>query len=306
MTTRRLREYFNYTKRERNGIIVLLLILIVLIVLNIYFNNKNFGDVVVYDQDFEKEIENFEASLKLKDKKIEKDSSLTRKKIKRKKQTWKKVDSLFVFDPNTINKTNLRKLGFNDSQVKTIIKFRDKGGVFYQKEDLLKIYGIKEDQYNYLEHYIQIENVKTEKDSSSTIVRYIFQVELNSAKIQDLTKLKGIGESYANRIIKYRDLLGGFYNFNQLYEIYGMDTLRIQNNLNSIQIDTSLVKKININKVKFKTLLRHPYLNKYQTQSIMKYREISGEFTHIEQLLEYNLLGEDDFIKIKPYITIKD
>ena len=73
-----------------------------------------------------------------------------------------------------------------------------------------------------------------------------------------------------------------------------------------VSFDTNLIIKININKAQFKTLLKHPYLNKYQTQSIMKYREISGKFTQIEQILENKLLLKDDYLRIKPYLIIED
>lgn len=304
MIKQRFKEYFNYTKKERNGIIVLLIILMVLIGVNTYIKNKDYGEVVVYSEEFEKEIADFEASLELKEKE-EKEFKQRKIKRKRKKKTWKKVDELFDFDPNRVNKTKLRKLGFTETQVKAIINYRESGGLFLAKEDLLKIYTLGEEQYQYLESYIKIENVRAEVDNTSNI-EFKYFIDLNSAESDDLVKLKGIGESYANRILKYRALLGGFSNENQLLEIYGMDSVRLSNISESVFIDTSLIKKMNINKVQFKTLLRHPYLNKYQTQSIMKYREISGKFSSIEQLTEYNLIDIETFEKLKSYITVID
>lgn len=306
MISKRFKEYFNYTKKERNGLIVLLIILIALIAFNIYVRNKSYGELVLLDEDFEKEVAEFESSLQEIEKEAEHDYSVKKRIANKRKQKWKRVDSLFVFDPNKINKTNLRKLGFSSSQANTIINFRNKGGVFYKKEDLLKIYGVEEEQYKYLDSYIEIENIKEEYDTAGVAVKYVYQEELNSAKIDDLIKLKGIGESYAKRIIKYRDLLGGYSELDQLNEVYGMDSVKISNISNSLQIDEALIEKMNINKVQFKTLLKHPYINKYQTQSIMKYREISGKFSRIEQLVEYNLIDQNTFYRIKPYLTVND
>jgi competence ComEA-like helix-hairpin-helix protein len=306
MITNRFKEYFNYTKRERNGIIVLLIILVMLVVVDTYLNKKTFGGFVELDEQFKLEVEQFEKTLELK-KKEETQTKVFKKNIKRKRKiAWKLVDELFDFDPNTVNKTNLKKLGFSKKQITTVYNFREKGGVFYKKEDVLKIYGIDTVQYKHLESYIKINNVISKPDALNQIVELILQVELNSAKKEDLTKLKGIGESFANRILAYRKLLGGFYTKEQLNEVYGMDSVRYNKFSNAVIIDTLLIQKMNVNKVKFKTLLKHPYLNKYQTQSIMKYREISGKFLNIEQIVESNLLLEDDFIKIKPYLTIQD
>lgn len=304
MITKRFKEYFNYTKRERNGIIVLLIILAILVVVDTYVNNKTFGKFVELDEQFQSEVEQFEKLLELK--KEEENKKRFEVKTKEKKVAWKLVENPFDFDPNSINKTNLKKLGFSKKQITTVYNFREKGGVFYKKEDVLKIYGIDTAQYKYLESYIKINNVISMPDSLNQIVELILQVELNAAKKEDLTKLNGIGESFANRILAYRKLLGGFYTKEQLNEVYGMDSVRYNKFSNAVIIDTLLIQKMDINKVKFKTLLKHPYLNKYQTQSIMKYREISGKFLNVEQIVENNLLKEDDFIKIKPYLTIKD
>jgi competence ComEA-like helix-hairpin-helix protein len=304
MITKRFKEYFNYTKRERNGIIVLLIILAILVVVDTYVNNKTFGGFVELDEQFQSEVEQFEKLLELK--KEEENKKRFEVKTKENKVAWKLVENPFDFDPNSINKTNLKKLGFSKKQITTVYNFREKGGVFYKREDVLKIYGIDTAQYKYLESYIKINNVISKSDTLNQIVKLILQVELNAAKKEDLTKLNGIGESFANRILAYRKLLGGFYTKEQLNEVYGMDSVRYNKFSNAVIIDTLLIQKMDINKVKFKTLLKHPYLNKYQTQSIMKYREISGKFLNVEQIVENNLLQEDDFIKIKPYLTIKD
>jgi DNA uptake protein ComE-like DNA-binding protein len=82
-----------------------------------------------------------------------------------------------------------------------------------------------------------------------------------------------------------------------------MDSSRFFKIDSLIYFDTLLISKLNINKVQYKTLLRHPYLNKYQTNAIMKYRELAGKFHNVNQLFEYNLLKEEDFFRIKPYLT---
>jgi competence ComEA-like helix-hairpin-helix protein len=187
-----------------------------------------------------------------------------------------------------------------------LLNYRKKGGVFYEKEDLLKIYGIKERQYKYLESYIKIKNKLKEEVADSAQKETHIKVEINTANTEEILKLKGVGDSYAKRILKYRELLGGYIDKNQLLEVYGMDSSRFFMFSEQIAINDSLIIKMNVNKVKFKTLLKHPYLNKYQVQSIMKYRELIGKFERIEQIYENNLLTKEDYFKIEPYITIID
>ena len=307
MINKRFKEYFTFTRRERNGIIVLLFILFILVFINTYLNNKSFGEIIVIDEEFQKDIELFEESLVLKKRIESKTKYANNRKVKKEIEVWKIPETPFQFNPNNATEKELKMLGFSSSQIKTLLNYRNKGGAFYKKKDLLKIYGIKERQYKYLESYINIQNKLHKTDSSVAIVkRTLIQVEINSSTSEDLMSLKGIGESFAGRIIKYRELLGGFVRKDQLLEIYGMDSSRYLQFEKRIVVDTNLIVKMNINKVKFKTLLKHPYLNKYQTQSIMKYREISGKFTQIEQILENKLLLKDDYLRIKPYLLIED
>ncbi len=307
MIKKRFKEYFTFTRRERNGIIVLLFILFILVFVNTYLNNKSFGEIIIIDEEFQEDIELFEKSLVLKERIESKTKYANRRKVKKEIEVWKIPETPFQFNPNNATEKELKMLGFSSSQIKTLLNYRNKRGVFYKKEDLLKIYGIKERQYKYLESYINIQNKRNNTDSSvAVVVKTLCKVEINSSNSEDLMSLKGIGESFAARIIKYRELLGGFIRKDQLLEVYGMDSSRYLQFEKRIIVDTNLIIKMNINKVQFKTLLKHPYLNKYQTQSIMKYREISGKFTQIEQILENKLLLKDDYLRIKPYLIIED
>ena len=61
---------------------------------------------------------------------------------------------------------------------------------------------------------------RTEKYAPGTLV------ELNTADTTILKKVPGIGSTFARRIMKYRELLGGFYDVSQLAEVYGIDEER--------------------------------------------------------------------------------
>ena len=253
--------------------------------------------------EFKTEIEEFEKSLIPKEKKIRKNQSYSEKNTKTKNKTWSKPSVLFCFDPNTVSGENLNKLGFSKKQIRTLNNYRKKGGVFFTKEDLLKIYGIQKDQYIILEPYIKIEE-KINVIKSENIIIEKKLVEINTATKEELIKLKGIGAAYAERIIKYRNKLGGFYKKDQLLEVYGMDSLRYSGLCNDAVVDTCEIRKININNADYKTLISHPYLNKYQTESILKYKELLGSFSGIEQIYQNKLLNKEEFFKLKPYLEL--
>ena len=62
----------------------------------------------------------------------------------------------FAFDPNTADSTQLLRLGLKPWQVRSIYRYRAKGGVFSEPADFARVYGLTLKQYRELEPYIRI------------------------------------------------------------------------------------------------------------------------------------------------------
>jgi DNA uptake protein ComE-like DNA-binding protein len=129
-------------------------------------------------------------------------------------------------------------------------------------------------------------------------------IEINTADTAALISLPGIGPYFANRIMKYRDLLGGYYMKKQLLEVYGMDSIRYGQFRNSIIVDTSKLRKIIINQVEFKDLLRHPYFDYELVKCIFNFRQKKKIIKSVEELGNLECINDSLFSKIKPYMSI--
>ncbi len=307
MAGRRLKEYFSFTKRERNGIIVLLFLLVILVIAEKFIDFSSNKDISLMTEDYREKITEFEKSLEEKSfrREKEKKQQIYSSEENAYENHWIIPDSLFYFDPNTISKKQLNKLGLSEKQISTFINYRNAGGEFQISTDLLKIYGIEKDQFDILEPFVFIVKKEEHVDRLDKEYKRDFTsivIEINSSSADSLELIYGIGPAYAERIIKYRELLGGYIHKSQLYEVYGLDSVLIASIKDQLIIDTSLIYKININEAAYTDLIKHPYLNKYQTQSILKFREIQDEFHDINELIDYNLLPENVFQKIKPYL----
>jgi DNA uptake protein ComE-like DNA-binding protein len=173
---------------------------------------------------------------------------------------------------------------------------------------LLKIYGIDSAKYLELEPFIQlpaeIHSTDVRADSTGRYAEVLL-IGLNSADTASLKKLPGIGAVFADRIVKYRDLLGGFVDKKQLLEVYGMQHTKFEKIANLVFIDSS-PKKLSINFADQNELQAHPYLNFEQAKAIIKFRNKNGSFTSIEQLLDKGILDENSFEKIAPYLKLKN
>lgn len=127
-------------------------------------------------------------------------------------------------------------------------------------------------------------------------------VQLNSADTLQLQELYGIGPTFARRIVKYRNLLGGYVRKEQLLEVYGMDAERYNQIASYISVDPSAVKKIDINSASINDLKRHPYLDYYQAKALVAYRERGNTFSSMDDLLKVNLIEPSTTTKLQGYI----
>jgi len=207
----------------------------------------------------------------------------------------------FNFDPNFITYEELMDLGLSNRVARTLVKYRNSGGRFHSKPDLMKVYGLEEADYDRLKPYITIKSVPVPDVNKQVPLA----IELNSADSLQLQGIYGIGPVFANRIIRYRDLLGGFYTHQQLNEVYGLQEEQYEEILKHVFIDTSFLQRMNLNSVERDTLLKHPYLNVYQADAIIAYREYKGEWKDIYEIKRNQLLPDSVFDRISPYLRIE-
>ncbi|TDO03091.1 helix-hairpin-helix domain-containing protein [Sunxiuqinia elliptica] len=296
-----IREYFTFTRNERLGIIVLL----VLIGLGIAANQ-----LVFY----------FEKPAKIDPDELDELMLV----LDRQREDAKRTKGvLFPFDPNMIDSLALDSLKLPLGIKRNLLKYRDKGGRFYKATDFGKLYGVTDSIYAQLEPYIVVEKafsktIALEEDVVLDKPKKQYQapvhhkkerpelIELNLATPEELVLLYGIGEVLSKRIVKYRDLLGGFVGLEQLSEVYGLKPETIKKILPYLELDTSLVTQINVNFAETKELARHPYITWELARALVDFRSSNG-FIHDLQLVRSNgLINDRDFQRISPYLKTKE
>ncbi len=281
-----LTEWYLINKTQRRGFLILTVLLILIVSIKLNLDNTPDIDTITL------------ANIQLHN--TYSDSLVVSKK-----------DSLFLFNPNEISEKELLQLGLPKKIINNILKYRSKGGVFYNTESVRKIYGMNDSIFNIIQPYILTEKtnknfiLKENKEPSpinnkKTIVKNPV-IELNSSDSIELCTAKGIGPSYAKRIIKYRVLLGGFYSVVQLKEVYGISdsTFSFITNHNTFLVDTTFIQKININTANFKTMIKHPYLSKDLVVKILQ-KQKKREQINTSNIKE--LISEKELEKIIHYI----
>ncbi|MBK8952131.1 MAG: helix-hairpin-helix domain-containing protein [Chitinophagaceae bacterium] len=130
-------------------------------------------------------------------------------------------------------------------------------------------------------------------------------VELNTADTSALIALPGIGSKLAQRIINFRDKLGGFNTVNQVGETYGLPDSTFQKIKQYIRTNPSAINKININTASVEELKTHPYIKWNLANPIIAYRKEHGLFAKIEDLKKVMVVTDEVYSKIAPYLTVQ-
>jgi DNA uptake protein ComE-like DNA-binding protein len=312
---RPLRDLFSFSKKEQLGIMVLVtLICVVVIALNTY---QYFAPAPSYaDLGLEEKIE----LLSVKSDQPDQAASIYAERVSSKK----KLAAPFPFDPNTVAVDDLITLGFSEKQAESIEKYRAKGGKIYKAEDFKKLYVVNDFMYNRLKNFItlpatepKVAKVASEKtvaankepeivESQSASIPTISLVDLNSATKERLIALKGIGPIYSSRILKYRDLLGGYSDPKQLGEVYGLKDHPeiVEELLPKLRVDHSKLSRIDINGADWKTLVSHPYIDKNVANSIIAIREQHGPYSAAADVQQSHLVDANLYAKIAPYLSV--
>ena len=213
----------------------------------------------------------------------------------------KREVTLFEFDPNTATDDDFIKLGLSDKQISSLNNYRNKGGKYYKKEDFKKMYVISDQTYLMYEPYIVINQQQQNKSNKSYNIP---TVDINTADTAMFKKLPGIGTVFASRIVKYREILGGFCSIAQINEVYGLQTATFNKIEQYLTISTVSLTKININFAEFGDLVRHPYIDKNIANAILNYKKKNGFYNSINQLKTEKVLDEEDYNKLEKYLKV--
>lgn len=297
-----LYQLFYFNKQERNGVFVLFIIITLLLVVKFSMSlwispKETFSMAVIPTKNQDVSQEKTLLSFNEQNKQFENEKT--------------QDVELFVFNPNTISFEDAQRLGFSKKLSTTLINFRNKGGKFYKPEDLKKLFGVSPQLYDQLEDYILIPatNKEYKKDSFNYQPRNSNQftkkpkeiIEINSADSLSIVYLKGVGPAFTKRIIKYRTMLGGFHNINQLREVYGMNDSLFLNIQSQIQVDKTQITKIPINAIDFNSLRKHPYFSYASAQAIINFKFKHGKLTE-QDLKSLGVFSEEKLALILPYI----
>ncbi len=273
-----MRGYFNFNKKEKIGVIILSSIIVVLVLV------LNVGFAVRVPKPHDVDPNKLEY-LVLNTKRSDPFSDYT-------ENDTQNQSTLKKFNPNTIQLNEWMDLGFSEKQSNAILTYRNNYGPFKKKEDLKKIYVISNKKYNELAPFMVFDASISESNEANSefftknsgVLTSNSTIKINSANKEDLMALNGIGETFAERILNYRNKLGGFVESSQIEKLYISEDAKSVLKEKAI-FDFENIRKTNINLASKESLKLIPYSNWAVVAEILRYRD-QNEITNLDFLTD--------------------
>ena len=258
----------NLNKSQRNGIVWTFVVFFAfhLLLFFVPLFNRSSADGLVLDASLQEKIDSITARIKT-----------------------KKKDTIYAVNPNYISDFKAYQLHIPMQAVKRIRAFVNQGKYISSIATFQKVTQLSTSEVDRLKPYLKIP-----KPFKRPVVKQqesMKKIELNTATAVQLTRVYGIGEAFANRIIVLRDKLGGFLVPDQLADVWGLSKETQALLWTKFSLDSvPHIKKKNINKMTIAQLSALHYIEPSLASSIVAIRTQKArlnswnDLTHIQQL----------------------
>ena len=130
----------------------------------------------------------------------------------------------------------------------------------------------------------------------------IVKIDLNCCDTSDIMRVPTFGSKRAQKLVEYRERLGGFHSFSQLKEIYVLQNVDLELCEKYFTLSSTGIRKISINTATYKELIAHPYMDAYLTKTILSYRDNNGKINNIDDFQRITHAYQELVEKIQPYL----
>ncbi len=274
MIFKTIKKYFNFSREQRTGILLLLGIIIVL-------------QLIYFFVDF--------SSMSKTSPEKEHWLSLQSQIDSMKKQKVDYIPKIYPFNPNFISDYKGYKLGMSVAEIDRLLAFRKENKYVNSPKEFQAVTKVSDSLLNAISPYFKFPDWVNNKKEFPAYKKYpnsafskkekIVIIDINQATQEDLIKIYGIGEAISIRILKFKESLGGFVSMEQMSDVWGLSPEVIEN-LNThfkVSVNPS-VKKMDINNASIKELSLFPYFKYPISKNIVTFRSMNGDIKNIEDL----------------------
>ena len=225
-----------------------------------------------------------------------------------------KRPKMYLYNPNFITDYKGYRLGMSVDEIDRLLAFRKENKYVNSSQEFQNVTKISDSLLNVMSPYFKFPDWVNKKKEYKAFKKYpnqafakkekIVLIDINQATKEDLIKIYGIGEAISVRILKQKEVLGGFVSMEQMKDVWGLSPEVIEN-LNS-HFKVSVLpnfKKIDINNASLKELSQFYYFKYPLAKEIVTYRSMKGNISNIEDLTKIKGFPVDKAKTIELYLA---
>ena len=269
----KFKSYFQYSKSQRSGIFLLVVLCVICQLAFFYL-----GPSMENSEDSEKQ------------KWISLQSKVDSLKVE--KQNY--IPKIYPFNPNFITDYKGSKLGMSVAEIDRLLNFRKTNQYVNSASEFQKVTQVSDSLLSTISPYFKFPDWVNKRKANNfkpfeKKAEKIVLLDINHATKEDLIKIYGIGPALSDRILKQKELFGGFVSLKQMDDIWGLSPEVILSLNEHFKVATlPKIKKIDINNASIKELMLFPYFKYALAKSIVTYRSMNGDFKNSEDLTKIN------------------
>jgi competence protein ComEA len=301
-----IKDYFTFSKKERTAIILLLLLITCFLAAPYVYSVKLKPPVL------NKALRNF----------LEKNTGFSpgdslqenNISVKSTEESYHSAKAeVFLFDPNTISAEEWKRLGISNKTIRTIYNYLSKGGKFRSAEDIKKIWGFKEEDAERLIPFVRMQQRDQPNKSfknnplnpQPVTSNKIPSIDINTATAEEWKALPGIGEVLANRIIKFRERIGGFTTIEQVHKTYGISDSVFGQISSYLVFNPAALPKLNLNTISAYELRMRVAIPDAIARAIVMYRNQYGPYQSVNDLKKIVFISDSLFQRISLVLKVE-
>lgn len=290
-----MKSHFQFSKKQRNGIFLLIIILIGLQILYVFIDFSKEQIEISNDQ-----LEIYRAEV----------DSLRLIEIENGKP------KIYPFNPNYITDYKGYTLGMTNQEIDRLLEFRKADKWVNSVQEFQNVTKISDSLLDAISPYFKFpewvtnpkprnNNYSTSFSNNDTPKTYQQKQDLNSATGIQLQKIYGIGEKNSERITAYRNKYGGFIADTELSEVWGLSPEVIERIKKDFTVKTPRkITRYNLNTATRDELVTIPYVDYEIANSIIEERTLREGFKTLDDLTKVEQFPLNKLEIIKLYLQL--
>jgi competence protein ComEA len=287
-----LKSHFKFSRKQRIGIFLLLILIIIF--QGLYFLVDSPSDEVSINQS---ELESFQKEV----------DSLRLVEVEKRKP------KIYPFNPNYITDYKGYTLGMSSKEIDRLLQFRKQNKWINSTKQFQEVTKISDSLLRVISPYFKFPDWVTNSKPKRSFVSYgntkktyEQKLDINTATINQLRRVNGIGEKLSQRIIDFRNkFVGGFIDNVQLEDVYGLTPEVIARINNEFTVKTPRqIVKIKLNTATIEELVTIQHIDYELAYEIIEQRTLREGYKSFDELTKVKGFPIEKIEIIKLYLTL--